>query len=178
MAAMKKILVLLLIVSIASAAFAVVKAKGVKKMELLSPAFKNMGNIPVEYTADGKRTNPPLVISNVPAGTKSFALICDDPDAVRGTFDHWACFNISPKTREIKEGSTPAGALSGSNSAGTLGYYPPSPPPGIAHHYTFTVYALDVNLHLKKGTDEKEIEKAMKGHIIAISSLTGLYGRQ
>lgn len=148
-----------------------------KMVSVTSPAFKNMGYLPPKFTRDGKGINPDLMFENIPATAKSLALIMDDPDAPYGTFDHWVLYNIPPKTKEIKEGSVPAGAIKGKNTVGTLSYVSPSPPPGKAHRYVFNLYALDSLLPLREGADKAQIEKAMAGHIISQASLTGLYKR-
>jgi Raf kinase inhibitor-like YbhB/YbcL family protein len=147
------------------------------KISITSPAFKDMGQLPVKYTRDGDGIIPGLRFENIPESAKSLVLIMDDPDAPYGTFDHWLLFNISPKTKEIKEGSAPADAMRGKNSGVTLSYISPSPPPGKAHRYVFKLYALDSLLSLKEGADKTQIEKAMAGHIISQASLTGLYKR-
>ncbi len=146
-------------------------------MIISSPAFKDQAIIPIKYTADGERINPQLDFGNMPAGVKSLTLIMEDPDAPRGTFDHWIIFNLPKDTRSIKEKEPPAGANFGKNSAGRTGYVPPSPPPGKVHHYIFTLYALDTILPLKDGVDKLAVRKAMGGHILAEAALTGLYKR-
>jgi len=148
-----------------------------QKTSIISPAFKNMEYLPPKFTRDGSGINPELIFKNIPAAAKSLALIMDDPDAPYGTFDHWILFNIPPKTKEIKEGIVPAGAIKGKNSAGTLLYISPSPPPGKAHRYVFNLYALDSLLSLREGADKAQIEKAMAGHIISQASMIGLYKR-
>src|SRR3972149_3212357 len=97
-------------------------------MKIESTAFKNADRIPTQYTCDGADINPPLSISDVPAGAKSLALIMDDPDASRGqTWDHWLVWNIAPDTKEVKEGITPSGAITGSNSWPKTAYGGPCP---------------------------------------------------
>jgi len=178
---MKKTVIMLLIALFATGISAVPK-KGVKKMlveniSIKSPAFKNMEYLPVKFTGDGAGVNPPLIFEKVPPNAKCLVLIMDDPDAPNGTFDHWLMFNIPPKIKEIKENSTPAGAARGKNSVGKLNYVPPSPPAGKPHRYIFKLYALDRMLNLKEGASKDSIEMAMQGHVIAQTSLTGLYKR-
>jgi hypothetical protein len=180
---MKKCMVMLFIVLLASGISAAPK-KVVKKMPAIkheisikSPAFKEMGYLPAKYTGIGEGINPPLIFENVPASAKSLVLIMDDPDAPYGTFDHWLMFDIPPKTKAVKEGSVPAGAVKGKNSAQDMGYVSPYPPRGKPHRYVFKLYALDTMLKLKEGADKKQIEKAMEGHIISQASLTGLFVR-
>jgi hypothetical protein len=136
-----------------------------------SAAFENEGMIPSEYTCDGRGINPPLKIGNLPAGTKSIALIVEDPDAPNGTFDHWIQWDI-PKTTTIRENSNPG--TSGMNGKGKTGYYGPCPPSGI-HRYYFHVYALDTLLRLEPGHNKQHLKNAMKSHILAEGSIMGKY---
>ena len=145
------------------------------KMNLTSSAFAHNGQIPSEFTCDGSDLSPPLSISDVPQNTKSFVLICDDPDAPVGTWDHWVVFNIPPSTKEIKKGTEPQG-ISGKNSWGRTGYGGPCPPSGT-HRYFFKLQALDTMLSLPSGSGKKQIEAAMQGHILANAELVGLYKR-
>ena len=147
-------------------------------LKLMSPAFKDGGTIPSVYTCDGDDTNPPLSISGVPVEAKSLALIVDDPDAPIGVWDHWVVFDISSTTKEIAAGTEPEGVL-GKGSGGDLGYAGPCPPPGVPHHYTFTLYALDLaKLPLTEGASKADVLLAIEGHIVGRADLTGLYGRQ
>lgn len=151
--------------------------KEVRKMTTLtitSTAFAPNGAIPAKYTCDGGDMNPPLAIAGVPAGTKSLALIMDDPDAPAGTWVHWVLWNIPPETREIGERSVPAGAVQGLNSWSRSGYGGPCPPSGT-HRYFFKVYALDAMLSLKPSSTKADLEKAMAGHILSKGELVGAY---
>jgi len=112
---------------------------------IISTVFSQNGHIPPQYTCEGKNINPPLIVKNIPDGTKTLALIVEDPDASRGTFDHWVCWNISPN-EAITEGSTPG--INGTNSFGKTGYGGPCPPSG-EHRYFFKVFALDAELDLR-----------------------------
>jgi Raf kinase inhibitor-like YbhB/YbcL family protein len=178
---MKKTLAMLLIAvfALVTAAYAITAAKktAVQKISITSSAFKNMTNIPVKYTRDGDGMNPPLAFANIPAKAKSLVLIVSDFDAPYEHFDHWVIFNIPPKTKEIKTGQSPVGAVMGSNSAGTTGYISPAPPKGMIHHYEFRLYALDTMLTLKEGSIKFAVEQAMAGPIISYATLTGLYKR-
>lgn len=145
-------------------------------MKLTSPAFKHGQRIPAIYTCDGKNINPPLVISEVPPGTKSLALIVDDPDAPAGVWVHWVVWNIRPDTNKIAEGSVSKEAEEGITSFGRTGYGGPCPPRGT-HHYFFRLYALDTKLNLPKQSSREQADKAMKLHIIAETKLMGLYER-
>lgn len=144
-------------------------------MLLASPAFQNNASLPVDCTCTGKGISPPLAISDVPAGTKSLALIMHDPDAVGGRdFLHWAVWNITPDTTDISEGQIPVGALQGTNDYPGVTYGPACPPAGSGlHHYTFDLYALDTELSLADGTDRPTLEAAMRDHIVATTRLVG-----
>ncbi len=152
---------------------------------LTSPAFENNGKIPSQFTCDAKDPlSPALSISGVPDGTKSLALIMDDPDVPKalkpdGVFDHWILFNIPPATSEIPEGGT-MGTV-GANGAGKNQYAGPCPPPQYEpseHRYLFKLYALDTTLSLGTGASKAEVLKAVEGHILAQAELVGRYKRQ
>src|SRR4030066_1622971 len=106
-----------------------------KGLQLVSPAFKHNEFIPEKYTCDGKDINPPLLIENIPSGTKSMALIVDDPDAPAGTWVHWVVWNISPDTKEMKESSVPEGAQQGVNDFRKHQYGGASPPSGTPRDF-------------------------------------------
>ncbi len=153
--------------------------KEVTKMDVMtieSPAFRDNGTIPKQYTCDGKDINPPLVFRNVPPGTRSLALIVDDPDAPAGIWVHWVVCNIDPGTREIKENTVPPGALQGKNDFRRTNYGGPCPPSGT-HRYFFKLYALDTVLAIDGNPTKQGLEKAMKGHILAEAQTVGLYKR-
>ena len=148
-------------------------------MKITSTAFSESEMIPKEYTCDGQDISPPLAWTGVPAGTKSVALIADDPDAPVGTWVHWVAFDIPPDVTELPEavptGETlPTGGTHGNNNWRRLGYGGPCPPGGT-HRYFFKLYALDI---LQEGIgipDKKYLEAAMKGHILAKTVLVGTY---
>jgi len=142
-------------------------------MEITSPAFKHNEYIPAKYTCEGEDINPAFVISGIPEGTKSLALIIDDPDAPIGTWVHWVVFDIPPIAR-IEENSVP-GKLGITNS-GRRDYHGPCPPSGT-HRYFFKIYALDTLLNLKEGISKGQLEKTMQGHILGKAELIGLYKR-
>ena len=145
-----------------------------KDLIIRSAVFSQNGHIPPLYTCEGEDINPPLEISNIPEGTKSLALIMEDPDAPRGVFDHWLVWNIPP-TQVISERSNPG--ISGTNGFGKTGYGGPCPPSG-EHRYYFKVYALDTEVELLPGSDKKNLLRAMEGHILASGSLMGLYKKK
>jgi Raf kinase inhibitor-like YbhB/YbcL family protein len=145
----------------------------VKSMDVTSSSFKNGDFIPLIYTCEGKNINPAISIENFPGETKSFALIVEDPDAVKGTFDHWVIWNLEPG-KNIAENSAPG--VEGKNGSGKIGYIGPCPPAGTGiHHYHFKVYALNKKLSLKKGADKKQLLEAMKGNILTQAEMIGLY---
>jgi hypothetical protein len=146
-------------------------------MQIKSPSFENNQSFPSKYTCDGEGINPPLQISEVPEGTKSVALISDDPDASSGDFVHWLVWNINPQVSEIAEGSVSEGAVEGTTDFGDRGYGAPCPPSG-SHHYYFKVYALDIELDLPSSTTKKDLEKAMEGHVLDKAELVGVYSRK
>lgn len=142
---------------------------------LASPAFEPGQTIPVEYTCDGLNVSPALRWTTPPRGTKSFALIMDDPDAPGGTFTHWLAWNISPKARGLRRGAHPP--REGATSFSRVGYGGPCPPSGTPHRYFFKLYALRTPLALPAGSGRPALEKAMKGKVLKRVSLVGLYGR-
>src|SRR5207253_1927081 len=148
-------------------------------MQLTSPAFEPGRSIPSLYTCDGKDLSPPLAWSGAPAGTKSFALITDDPDAPAGTWVHWVLWNLPATLTDLKGGvhaerELAGGARQGTNDFGTIGYGGPCPPSGT-HRYFFKLYALDTVLDLKEGAAKQELEAAMHGHILAKAELMGKF---
>jgi Raf kinase inhibitor-like YbhB/YbcL family protein len=151
-------------------------ALGEAKMKITSSAFQEGGNIPSKFTCDGSDISPPLQIAEVPSGTKSLALVVDDPDAPSGLFTHWMVWNISPQTNTIEEGSTPKG-VDGTNDFGKSGYGGPCPPSGT-HRYYFKIFALDRELDLPPGTKRSQLDAAMKGHVVEQGELIGRYSRK
>lgn len=147
-----------------------------KNMKITSSAFGNGENIPVKYTCDGEKINPPLQISEVPSEAKSLTLTVEDPDAPSGTYIHWTVWNIKPAASEIPENSVPQGAVQGTTSAGKPGFVGPCPPTGT-HRYDFRLYALDTELELDSSAKIDGLKKAMEGHIIDNAELLGKYTR-
>ena len=142
-------------------------------MKLTSPDFENNKMIPRKFTCEGEDVNPTLIIEDIPAGTKSLALIVDDPDAPMGTWVHWAVYDI-PVVSRIDEDSIPG--KQGINDFRKKDYGGPCPPSGT-HRYFFKIYALDKELALGERVDKKALEKAMQGHIVDKAELIGLYKR-
>lgn len=147
-------------------------------LTLTSMSFQHNTKIPSTYTCDGANISPPLNWTDVPQGTRSFVLICDDPDAPVETWVHWVLFNIPANVDQLEEALTtlPAGASSGMTSFKKLSYGGPCPPSGT-HRYFFKLYALDAALSLGSGASKAEIEDAMKKHILGQTQLIGLYQR-
>jgi len=159
-------------------------AVGGKKMDIkiTSSAFEEGGLIPPKYTCDGSDISPPLQWEAVPEGTKSIALISDDPDAPVGTWVHWVLFNLPAETKELAENIPPDSTLpnearQGTTDFGRIGYGGPCPPSGT-HRYFFKIYALDTEVDLAAGANKPDLLKAMEGHILAQGQLIGKYKRQ
>jgi Raf kinase inhibitor-like YbhB/YbcL family protein len=151
-------------------------------MRLTSTAFRDRGSIPRRYTADGADLSPPLSWSDVPPGTRSLALIVDDPDAPDPsaplrTWVHWVVADLPPDQPGLPEGVEPIpGAHLGLNDSKHTGWDGPAPPIG-RHRYVFKLYALDRRLDLPRPT-KNEVERAMAGHVLAEARLVGTYQRE
>ena len=149
---------------------------------ITSSAFEEGGLIPPKYTCDGVDISPPLQWDAVPEGTKSIALISDDPDAPMGTWVHWVLFNLPPETKELPENihpdeNLPSGAVQGITDFRRIGYGGPCPPSGT-HRYFFKIYALDTVLDLPPRAGKSDLVNAMERHILAKGQLIGKYKRQ
>jgi Raf kinase inhibitor-like YbhB/YbcL family protein len=150
-------------------------------MEIKSLEFEQEGMIPALHTCDGPDTSPTLQWSDPPAGTKSFALICDDPDAPAGTWVHWVIWNLPPGSRGIPPGIGKAGELKdgsrqGKNDFHRIGYGGPCPPSGT-HRYFFRLFALDAMLELPSGASRSDLDRGMRSHVLAQAELMGKYRR-
>ena len=160
-----------------------VRAKGgTMPFELTSMAFSAGETIPQKFTCDGPDVSPQLKWNEPPANSQGMALIMDDPDAPAGTWVHWLLYDLPANTRELPEGvakqeQVSGGARQGRNDFGKIGYGGPCPPPGKPHRYFFKLYALDAKLGLKAGATKADVERTMKGHILAQTELIGKYGR-
>ncbi len=151
-------------------------------MELKSPVFAHGAPIPSEYACDGKDVSPPLSFTGTAQGARSLALIADDPDAPSGTWIHWVAWNIPPGTRSLpanlpKKDALQDGTRQGINDFQRAGYGGPCPPSGT-HRYFFRLYALDAMLDLPATTTRKDLDRAMRGHILAQAELLGTYSRR
>jgi Raf kinase inhibitor-like YbhB/YbcL family protein len=157
-----------------------------RAMSLASSSFPAQGEIPSRLTCEGQDTSPALSWSGLPPGTKSLALIVDDPDAPdpsapRTTWVHWVLYNIPPTASSIPEGvraqDLPAGARDGRNDWQSAGYRGPCPPIG-RHRYFHKLYALDVVLSDLGTPTKSALEQAMKGHVLAQADLVGTYQKR
>lgn len=149
--------------------------------QLSSPDFKEGQPIPVKFSCDGLDVSPPLKWKDAPAGTSSFVLIVNDPDAPAGDWAHWVLYNIPAEANELLEGiaadkELQDGTMQGRNSWHQIGYGGPCPPGG-RHRYYFTLYALDYKLIMEAGAERGDILQALNGHILAKTSLMGTYSR-
>ena len=153
-------------------------------MHLSAPAFSSNAAIPTPFTCQGADRSPPLAWTDVPAGTKSLAIIVDDPDAPdpdapKTTWVHWVLYNLPPETTALAEGmkasAMPKSSREGLNDWKAVGYRGPCPPIG-RHRYFFKVYALNTVLpDLGKAATKATLEKAMHGHILGQAQLVGTY---
>lgn len=148
--------------------------------QIATKAFRDGGVIPKKYTCDGPDVSPPLAWSDPPSGTQSLALIVDDPDAPAGTWVHWVLYDLPPAMRELPEGvpqdrQLPNGAAQGRNDFGKPGYNGPCPPRGPAHRYFFKLYALNSKANLRPLASKNDLERAMKGHVLAQAELVGKF---
>lgn len=155
--------------------------KGGVTMEFMSRAFNHGDMIPRKHTCDGADISPPLEWNSVPAGTKSMALICDDPDAPMGIWVHWVYYDIPVETKSLPENIAPKehpvnGGTQGSNDFHKIGYGGPCPPGGT-HRYYFKLYALDIMVNLAPGATKKQLLKEIENHILAEAQLMGKYKR-
>jgi Raf kinase inhibitor-like YbhB/YbcL family protein len=148
---------------------------------LSSPSFRQDQTLPAKHTCEGADASPALKWDGAPAGTKGFALICDDPDAPGGTWTHWVIYGMPAGATELPENvaktDTASGAKQGMNDFGRIGYGGPCPPPGKLHHYHFKLFALDVELNLAARVSRRQLEYAMRGHILGQVELMGTYRR-
>jgi Raf kinase inhibitor-like YbhB/YbcL family protein len=152
-------------------------------LALSSTAFSNGGKIPSKYTCEGNDLSPPLSWTDVPEGTKSLALIVDDPDAPdpakpQRVYVHWVVYNISPNAAGFGEGASPnampSGAVTGLNDYSKSDWGGPCPPIG-RHRYFFKLYALDTEITGLSSPTKADVERAMKGHVVDSGELIGTY---
>jgi Raf kinase inhibitor-like YbhB/YbcL family protein len=161
------------------------------QLKLTSTAFKPGAAIPRKYTGEGPDVSPSLSWDDPPAATRSFAIVCDDPDAPSAEpWIHWVIYNIGADVRALPEGieagkssiAGPIAAEQGKNSwssGTTVGYRGPMPPPGHGtHHYHFKLYALDTKLALQAPATKSALLDAIKGHVVGEGELVGTYERK
>jgi len=151
------------------------------RIEVHSAAFSEGEAIPSDFTCDGADMSPPVEWSSVPSGTKSIAILMEDPDAPSGDWTHWLAYDLPPSLTQLPAGvpmskKIPSGGIQGRTDFGKTGYSGPCPPRGI-HRYFFRIYALDAMLGLKPEASKQELSQAMQGHILAQGHLTGIYER-
>lgn len=168
-----KLLLCLFLLFIVSQSFA---------LEIWSNSFENNGFIPQKYTCKGEDISPSLSWKDVPEGTESFVIICDDPDAPSKTWVHWVIYDIPKEIRELNEGIANLdildfGAKQGINDFGIIGYGGPCPPPGKPHRYFFKLIALNKKLDLPPGLTKEEVLKEVEQYIIGKAELIGKYVR-
>jgi Raf kinase inhibitor-like YbhB/YbcL family protein len=148
----------------------------VPEFALQSGVFDHGGPIPRRHSCEGEDLSPPLAWSGAPEGTRSLALVVDDPDAPAGTFTHWLGWALDPAAQGLGEGE--GAPVEGRNDFGTSGYRGPCPPPGHGRHrYSFRLYALDSEPDLRPGASKRELERTLEGHTLATAELIGTYER-
>jgi len=162
--------------------FIIFQGGEIMALELKSSAFENNEFISEKYTCKGEDVSPPLSWSDVPEATKSFALICDDPDAPMGTWVHWVIYDMPPEVRSFPQGvktqkTLEDGSKQGINDFRKIGYGGPCPPLGAPHRYFFKLYALDKVLSTEPGLTKEELLKSIEGHIIDQTELMGKFKR-
>jgi Raf kinase inhibitor-like YbhB/YbcL family protein len=153
-----------------------------ENISISAEGFKDGTTIPDVNTCKGKDISPSLSWKGIPAGTKSIALIMDDPDAPGGIFVHWVLYNVPAVTQKLPESmphdkNLADGSMQGMTDFGRTGYGGPCPPPGKPHRYYFKIYALDLKIKLSPGASKKQLENEMLGHIIAKGEIVGIYKR-
>jgi Raf kinase inhibitor-like YbhB/YbcL family protein len=157
-------------------------ARDLTGFELRSDAFRNGEPIPLRHTADGDELSPALAWGQPPEGTRSLALVVEDPDAPGGLFTHWIVVGLPPRPGDLVEGrgsdpSDVAGAVALTNDFDRVGWSSPAPPRGRPHRYRFRLLALDVPLRLPKTARRGDFDEAIEGRVIGEATLVGLYGR-
>ncbi len=176
------------VVALAPLSLKVQGASMQKELQLATSAFAPGSAIPPQYTCSGADQSPELHWGNpswhgtLPAGTVTFALIVDDPDAPSGTWVHWTAWNIPASAHGLAESfprqaERPDGTRQGRNDFGKIGYNGPCPPPGKTHRYFFRLYAVDRKLDLPAGATRSELDSALRGHVLAEAEYMGTYRR-
>jgi len=159
------------------------KSSLIATIDISSAAFEDGDSIPPEYTCDGNNTSPPLRWSDVPGGTRSIAILVDDPDAPAGIFRHWSVYNIPSGTRSLPAGQASTIKLKDStrqtiNTFDNIGYSGPCPPEGQEHEYVFFIYALSEPLNIRDDATALDVSAALRGKVIGTGSFSGMYVRR
>lgn len=141
-------------------------------MQVSSPAFEAGALMPKTFAADGRNFSPPLEWTDIPEGAKGYALICEDPDAPRGTFTHWLLYNLPPDMTAVPQAFSRSERISdsikeGRNDSGTVGWFGPKPPSGSQHNYVFRVFALNEKTNLPEGLKREELLREIGPRVIA-----------
>ena len=149
-------------------------------LKLTISAFADGGAIPRLHTCDGADVSPSVEWSGAPSRTRSFTLIMDDPDAPGGTWNHWLLYDLPSDIFTLAQGYQPGKTgVSGTNDFGRTGYGGPCPPRGGAHRYYFRLYALDIaSLGLRAGARRRDLDRAMRGHVLGEAQYMGKYERR
>jgi len=152
-------------------------------LDFSSPAFEDGDTIPVEYTCDGANSSPPLKWSDVPTGTRSLAVVVDDPDASSGIFRHWSVIDIPAASRSLQAQQPTDFELKDSirqanNDFGHYGYGGPCPPSGEEHEYIFFIFALTEPINLEDDANPQDVSSALRGKVIGTGSFSGMYARR
>ena len=160
-----------------------------QKLVVDSPTLKAGAMMPRDYTPDGRNVSPPLTWTNVPAGTREFAVVCEDFDAGNPPpFVHWVIYKIPGTAKGLPENvpidpgipmpADIAGAVQGLNGFKRAIYRGPAPPAGKPHGYHFVVYALEAALELRPNLTRSELLEAIKGHVIGQGEIVPVYERK
>jgi len=150
-------------------------------LKLTIAAFADGGQIPKLHSCEGADVSPSVEWTGAPSSTRSLALIVDDPDAPAGTWNHWLLYDLAPAVHSLAQGYKPGKVgVSGTNDFGRTGYGGPCPPKGHGpHRYYFRLYALDVaSLGLAAGAKRRDLDRAMRGHVLAEAQYMGRYERR
>jgi Raf kinase inhibitor-like YbhB/YbcL family protein len=177
-----RFITIVLVLACSFSAEATAQERNAGSLTVSSSSFPSGGEIPKRFTCDGDDASPQLAWTGAPAGTQSFLLIADDPDAPGGTWTHWVLYDLPATTSALSEAmpkaeQLPDGSRQGRNDFRKIGYNGPCPPPGKPHRYYFRIYALDRKISVKAGAARNEVEKAIAGHVQAQGEFIGTYRR-
>ena len=149
----------------------------IQRIAVTSRSFSSNAAIPVDFTCDGADRSPALTLSAAPPGTRTLAIIVDDPDAPGGDFVHWVAFNLKGDATSVPEAVDVGdlGGIAGLNGFGRPGYNGPCPPKWELHSYSFHVYALDAALPGRSNATADDVQAAMNGHVLGEGVLVGTF---